>query len=85
VAQQRPTEVGDVLILRSSQSFTVFVVGLVATAGQTDFSHQQQLDHVATHAQAVKTAKAIVAPHGKIYLVDIDTGEWSEISRDVPS
>jgi hypothetical protein len=81
VVQQWPTEIGDVLILRTSQSFTVYVVGSVAAAGQHDFSHHQQVSHVTTHAEAVKTAKALVAPHGKIYLLDIDTAKWSEISR----
>ena len=76
-----PTEVGDVLILRTSQSFIVYVVGSVATAGQHDFSHRQQVQHVATHAKAVKAAKALVAPRGRIYLLDIDTAEWSEISN----
>jgi ribosomal protein S3AE len=81
VVQKRPTEVGDTLILRTSRAYTVYVVGLVATAGQHDFSHRQQVRHVTTEAEAVKAAKATVAPHGKIYLRDIDSGEWSEISR----
>jgi len=76
-----PTEIGDVLILRTSVSYTVYAVGRVDTAGQTDFSHGQQPHHVTTYAEAVKTAKAIVAPRGRIYLLDIDTGEWSETSN----
>src|SRR4029453_14888037 len=39
VVQEWPTEIGDVLILRTSASFTVYVVGRVATVGQQDFSH----------------------------------------------
>jgi hypothetical protein len=82
VAKQWPTEIGDVLILRTSLSYTVYAVGSVAAAGQHDFSHSQQVRHVTTHAEAVKTAKAIVAPHGQIYLLNIDTGEWSQIQTD---
>ena len=55
-------------------------MGPVATAGQTDFSHGQP-HYVSTYAEAVKTAKAIVGPRGRIYLLDIDTAEWSEISN----
>jgi hypothetical protein len=79
VEKEWPTEIGDVLILRTSLSYTVYAVGSVTTAGQHDFSHSQQVRHVKTHAEAVKTAKAIVAPHGRIYLLDIDTTEWSQI------
>jgi hypothetical protein len=81
VTRQWPTEIGDVLILRTSRSYTAYAVGSVVTAGQHDFSHCEQVLHVTTHAEAVNTAKAIVAPHGRIYLWDIDTREWSQISN----
>lgn len=81
VAKQWPTEIGDVLILKTSQSYTVFAVGSVATAGQHDFSHSEPARYVSTHAEAVATAKALVAPGARIYLLDIDTAEWSEISQ----
>jgi hypothetical protein len=81
VAKSSPPEIGDVLILRTSVSYTVYAVGPVVTAGQTDFSHGQQPHHVTTFAEAVKAAKAIAAPRGRIHLLDIDTGEWSEISN----
>ena len=79
--QQWPTEIGDVLILRTSASYTVYAVGSVVTAGQHDFSHSEQVRHVNTHAAAVNVAKAIVAPGARIYLLDIDTEEWSQISN----
>jgi hypothetical protein len=79
VTRQGPTEIGDVLILRTSRSYTVYAVGSVVTAGQHDFSHSEQVHHVFTHAEAVNTARAIVASGGRIYLVDIDTAEWSQI------
>ena len=80
MAKQWPTEVGDVLILRTSQSYTVYAVGSVATSGQHDFSHSEPVRYVSTHAEAVTTAKALVASGGRIYLLNIDTAEWSEIS-----
>ena len=81
MTRQWPTEIGDVLILRTSRSFTTYAVGSVVTAGQHDFGHSEQVRHVTTHAEAVNTARAIVAPHGRIYLLDIDTAEWSQISN----
>jgi hypothetical protein len=79
VLKKWPTEIGDVLILRTSQSYTAYAVGAVVTGGQQDFSHSEQVRHVGTHAEAVETAKTLVAPGRHIYLSDIDTGEWSEI------
>ena len=81
MTKQWPTEIGDVLILRTSQSYTVYAVGSVAAAGQHDFSHSEQVRHVLTRAEAVTTAKALVAPGGRIHLLDIDTGKWSEIAE----
>ena len=79
--KQWPTDIGDVLILRTRLSYTVYAVGSVVTAGQHDFCHSEQVRHVTTHADAVNAAKAIVAPGGRIYLLDIDTQEWSQISN----
>jgi len=70
-----PTELGDVLILRSTESYTVYAVGAVVQSGQADFGHQTDVCHVTTHADAVRRAHAVVAPNGHIYLVDIDTQE----------
>jgi hypothetical protein len=81
VAQQWPTAIGDVLILRTSQSYTVYAVGSVSTAGQHDFSHSERVDHVLTSDEALKIAKTLVVPAGRIYLLDIDTEEWSEIAK----
>jgi hypothetical protein len=78
---QWPTEIGDVLILRTSRSYTVYAVGSVITAGQHDFGHSEEVRHVNTHAAAVNVAKAVVAPGGRIYLLDIDTQEWLQISK----
>jgi len=81
VEKQWPTKIGDVLILRTSKSYTVYAVGSVAAVGQHDFSHSERVRHVDTHVEALTTAKALVVPSGRIYLLDIDTAEWSEIPQ----
>jgi hypothetical protein len=82
VEKQSPTSIGDVLILRTSVSYTVYAVGTVSTTGQDDFSRTQQVFHVSTRDEAIRTAKAMVSPHGRIHLLDIDTSEWSQIETD---
>jgi hypothetical protein len=47
--------------------------------GQRSFRHQQPVGHVKSRAEAVEIAKTIVAPKGRIYLLDIDTADWSQI------
>jgi hypothetical protein len=54
-------------------------VGAVSEPGQDDFRHERTVQHVNNHADAVKVAKGLVAPDGRIYLLDIDTAEWSEV------
>jgi hypothetical protein len=80
VPQLKPTKIGDVLVLRTRQSYTVYAVGVVARSGQQDFRGQPAVTHVQSHAEAVTIAKTLVTPGGRIYLFDIDTAEWSEIA-----
>lgn len=74
-----PTERGDVVILRTDHSFTIYVVGLVSKSGQQDHHTQTQLKYATDRDAAETNAKAIVAPGGRIFFRDIDTNEWSEI------
>ena len=77
-----PTEVGDVLILRSDQSFTVHVIGAISKDGQQDFENQEMpLKYETDRAAAVAQAKALVAPGRQIFFRHLDTGDWSEISN----
>ena len=77
-----PTQVGDVLILRSDQSFTVHVIGAVSKDGQQDFENQQMpLKYKTDRAPAVAQAKTLVAPGRRIFFRHLDTGNWSEISK----
>ena len=75
-----PTRVGDILILRTRRSFTVYAVGAVSQEGQQDFGSHPFPAHVADDAVAVAMAKSLGTPGGRIFLSDIDTGEWSEIA-----
>ena len=74
-----PTKPGDVLILRTKVSFTIYAVGSVTLDGQDDFHRDNKIHHVRSHSAAVMTAKALLTPTGRMYLLDIDTDEWSEI------
>jgi hypothetical protein len=76
-----PTHVGDVLILRTTQSYAVHAVGRVSKDGQEDFSSQANVNYEIDYAAAVARAKALVLPGGRIFLRNIDTGEWVDISR----
>ena len=77
--QLKPTKIGDVLVLRTRHSYTVYAVGAVERSGQQDFSGQHAVTHVLSNTDAVTIAKTLAAPGGRIYLFDIDTAEWSEI------
>jgi hypothetical protein len=74
------TQPGDVLILRTKKSFTVYAVGSVYHAGQQDFHDRQEVRYFAGRDAALDAAKTLIAPGGRIYLSDLDTTQWSEIS-----
>jgi len=75
-----PTHIGDVLILLTTQSYTIYGVGRVSREGQQDLGNQTDIKYANDRAAAVAEAKALVAPRGKIFLQNIDTNDWSEIS-----
>lgn len=76
-----PTKVGDVLILQTRRTFTVYAVGAVSKDGQQDFGKQGvNTQHVSDRATALTLAKALRLPGGQIFLCDIDTEAWSEVS-----
>jgi len=81
MAKRIPTQVGDVLILRTDKSFTMHVVGLVSADGQQDFQGQLNLQSIVDRAVAVAAAKVLVARGRRIFFRNLDTGEWSEISH----
>ena len=80
MAKPIPTRVGDVLILSTDKAYRVYAVGLVHAAGDQDFKGQENVAYLDSRADALKAAKALLAPGQKIFIRDIDTDEWSEIS-----
>jgi hypothetical protein len=76
-----PTQVGDVLILRTeTSSLHTHAVGRVLKDGQQDFHTQTNVKYVRDRAAAVAEAKALVVPGRRIFFWDLDTRDWSEIS-----
>jgi hypothetical protein len=75
-----PTQLGDVLILRTKKSFVVYAVGSVSHAGQQDFHDRQQVRYFPGRDAALDASKALIAPGGRVYLLDLDTAQWSKIA-----
>jgi hypothetical protein len=81
MAKRIPTQIGDVLILRTERSYTIHVVGTISTDGQQDFEKQQMpLKYETERAAAVTAAKTLVAAGRRIFFRNLDTDEWSMIS-----
>jgi hypothetical protein len=79
VAKHIPTKIGDVLILWTDASFTVYSVGHVFVDGQQDFAAQKNVRHERDRATAVAVAKTLVVPGRRVFIRNIDSDEWSEI------
>jgi hypothetical protein len=76
-----PTQVGDVLILQTEIGLKIHAVGRVVTNGQQDFHRVEPAPvYIADHAEAVALARTLVAPRRRIFLVRLDSGEWSELA-----
>jgi hypothetical protein len=74
------THVGDVLILLTAKSYTVFAVGRVLKDGQCGFEGQPNVQYLRRRDEALTIAKALLVPGRRILVKDLDTGEWSEVS-----
>ena len=72
------TLIDDVLILETTTTFTIYVVGLVTKDGQQNFKDSTKHDNVKTLAAALACAETLVSPGHRIFLLNIDTGIWSE-------
>jgi hypothetical protein len=79
--QPIPTQLGDVLILRTERSYTIHVVGAISRDGQQDFENQQMPLKYETERAAAVAAKALVAAGPRIFFRSLDTDEWSVISN----
>jgi hypothetical protein len=80
MVKRMPTQLGDVLVLSTDQSFRVHAVGRVSNDGQQDFRAPMNVTYVSDQPAAMAKAKALVLPGRRIFLQNIDTGHWSEIS-----
>jgi hypothetical protein len=74
-----PTQLGDVLILRTTESYTIHSIGRVSKNGQQDFGTETNVKYEIDHAAAIARAKSLVVPGRRIFFLDIDTGDWSHI------
>jgi hypothetical protein len=81
MAKRIPTQIGDVLILRSTRSFTVHAVGRVSKDGQQDFGSEAHVRYETDYAAAVAQAKALLVAGRRMFFRNIDTGDWREISN----
>ena len=76
-----PTRRGDVLILETKDTnFNIHAVGPVAKDGDQDFFTGMNVKYVRDRAAAVDAAKAMASSGSRIFLRNLDTGEWSEIA-----
>ena len=81
MAERIPTQVGDVLILRTEQTFSIHAVGRISKDGQQEFRGQTDVKYVGDRAAALSEARALLGAGRRIFLLDMESGEWSEISN----
>jgi hypothetical protein len=79
MAKDIPTQPGDVLILQTTQSYTICAVGRVSRDGQQDFSNEKDVKYENDYGAAVAQAKTLVAKGRRVFLRNIDADDWSEI------
>jgi hypothetical protein len=58
----------------------IYAVGLVYEDGQQDFQRHTNVKHVTSREAAIAEAKAILIAGRRIFVYDIDTGGWSDVS-----
>jgi hypothetical protein len=78
-----PTQVGDVLILKTDKAGSTYAVGSIKRDGQQDFKGEmigESQQRVKGYEKAKTTAKAMVMPGRVIYIRADDTGQWEELS-----
>jgi len=75
-----PSTIGDVLILETHQTFTLYAVGLIAEDGQQDFGDgHTNISHVTDITSAVAAARSMLVAGHRIFRRNMDTGEWTRI------
>jgi hypothetical protein len=79
MAKRIATQPGDVLILQTTQSYTIYAVGRVSREGQQDVAGEKDVKYENDYGAAFAQAKTLVAPGRRIFLRNIDADDWSEI------
>ena len=79
MSERIPTKPGDILIVQTTQSYTVYAIGRVSKDGQQDCGTATNVKYETDHTAAVVQARALVARDGRSFLRNIDTNEWSQI------
>ena len=79
MAKGIPTQVGDVLILQTTQSYTIYAVGRVSKDGQRGFGGGEDVKNTKDYGAAVVAAKALLVQGRRMFLLNIDADAWSEI------
>ena len=74
-----PTQIGDVLILRTTRMASIFAVGTVSMVGQQNFAEGTFLAYSEYRREAIAQAKALAAPGRRIFFRNLDTDRWSEL------
>jgi hypothetical protein len=75
-----PTERGDILILQTESGVRIHAVGRVSKRGQQDFHGVNPAPiYIANHQEAITAARVMAARGRRIFLVNIDSREWSEV------
>ena len=77
------TTVGDVLILKTSRTFTIHAIGSVERDGQVDFRRPQKVHHLVSFTEALRPAETMMEVDGRAHLMDIDTGGSRDISGEI--
>ena len=75
-----PTLIGDVLILETKTGVKIHAVGLVTEDGQQHFHAQRHVRYVNSRVAAIGQARALVLPGRRIFLLTLESGDWSEVS-----
>jgi hypothetical protein len=75
-----PTRIGDVLILETTTGVKIHAVGRVTEDGQQHFHAQRNVRYVSSRAAAIREATALVLPDRRIFLLTLESGDWSEVS-----
>ena len=80
-----PTARGDVLVLVTAVEPASYAIATVSVDGQQDFGAGYNLLNLPHLAQALQQARALVLPGCRIYVLTVDTGEWTVVPGGTPS